>query len=1226
MIDKAALLADLKGQVRALEADLRQRAEQEAEFADPLLREWEQAFHVRRTAATYETWLDGEVAQAAMAWVLGTVFLRFCEDNGLIELPYLAGPGERQTVASERHQEFFERYPHLTDRDWIIAGLADMGHASPVAAGLFGRAHNPMWRITLSHQAAKDLLAFWRTPGSDGSAVHNFTDPGWDTRFLGDLYQDLSEHAKKTYALLQTPEFVEEFILDLTLDPAIVEFGLDADPPRARPDLPRTLRVVDPACGSGHFLLGAFWRLNDAWAEKHQGMDRWDRIRKVLSGLHGVDKNPFAVSIARFRLLLAVMKAGETKCLADAKDFPLNIAVGDSLLHGRGGAGEQGELFGERGVFTYRSEDVAAYIKDVDLLGAGTYHVVVGNPPYITVKDRKENENYRAAYSGVCAGNYGLSVPFAARFFKLAIAAAADRRGSGFVGQITANSFMKREFGKKLIEDFFTRKELTYVIDTSGASIPGHGTPTVILVGRNALATTRPVRAVLGVRGEPAQPEEPAKGKVWRAIVEQIEQPGSDSDWVTVTDLARDRLAMHPWSLAGGGAPELLLAIRHSAQTTIASAVTRIGFFGDTHADEIFTQPMRGRFLGQQSELCAVVSQRGDQVRDWSTTGSDLTIYPYDQHKNVFSASHLSYSLSRLLWPARTELGNRATFTGGTYFSDGRAWYAWHQLPKDRDTHPWTITFAFVATHNHFVLDRDGRVFNRTAPIIKLPQTACEDDYLKLLGVLNSSTACFWLQQVSHNKGEGGGARVDAGYSAMGSEAWKNCFEFTGTKLLEFPIPSKLPLTFGRELDGLAQELAAVEPAARPVAEPPTSERLAKAFAEHSRIRGRMIAVQEEMDWEVYWLYGLLSKREAAELRADPHDVPELRLGERSFEIVLARQDAIGTAETQWFTRHGSTPITEIPAYWPQAYQDVVRRRIEMIGRRRDIALIERPECKRRWQAEPWEKKQAAALRAWLLDRCERRDLWCAPSDTGTEEPRPMTVSRLADRLRGDPDFVSVARLYAGPDADLADVITAITDAEHVPYLAALRYKDTGLRKRAQWERTWDAQREEDATGQRLNIPVPPKYTSADFRKTSYWSNRGKLDVPKERFISYPLASPDGDGSLLLGWAGWDHRQLAHVLMTIAEDRSGRDDWEPGRLVPLIAGLAELMPWVRQWHGEVDPAFGMSPADAYATYLEDQMHRCGVSGADLAAWRPPATGRGRRASAASPADDSSATS
>jgi hypothetical protein len=69
-------------------------------------------------------------------------------------------------------------------------------------------------------------------------------------------------------------------------------------------------------------------------------------------------------------------------------------------------------------------------------------------------------------------------------------------------------------------------------------------------------------------------------------------------------------------------------------------------------------------------------------------------------------------------------------------------------------------------------------------------------------------------------------------------------------------------------------------------------------------------------------------------------------------------------------------------------------------------------------------------------------------------------------------------------------------------------------------------------TGQRLDIPVPPKYAGADFQKQSYWRHRGKLDVPKERFISYPGASPDSDtGSLLIGSAGWDHKDQATALL-----------------------------------------------------------------------------------------------
>ena len=58
----------------------------------------------------------------------------------------------------------------------------------------------------------------------------------------------------------------------------------------------------------------------------------------------------------------------------------------------------------------------------------------------------------------------------------------------------------------------------------------------------------------------------------------------------------------------------------------------------------------------------------------------------------------------------------------------------------------FAIVFAFVATHNHFVLDRGGRVFKQTAPVIKLPESATLEDHLDLLGLLNSSTLGFWMK------------------------------------------------------------------------------------------------------------------------------------------------------------------------------------------------------------------------------------------------------------------------------------------------------------------------------------------------------------------------------------------------------------------------------------------------------------------------------------------------
>jgi len=1182
------LVDDLRRQVKELHKDLFPTGS-----SDPKLRqEWDQARKAERTAAGFETWLEDRVTQVAVAWVLGTVFLRFCEDNDLLELPVIAGPGTRLALARELQVEFFRKHPEKNDRDWICTGFDAMS-VSPVARGLF-ESHNPMWSILPSQDAAKTLLSFWRTTGPDGSVVYSFKD--WDTRFLGDLYQDLSEHAKKTYALLQTPVFVEEFILKYTLDPAIEEFGLTPEPPYGlHDDAPHVLRVIDPACGSGHFLLGAFDRLLAAWERQSPGTDRRELIAKTLASIHGVDKNPFAVAISRFRLMLAAMQKGDVKRLSERVDFTLNIAVGDSLLHGKGAAAtEQLQMAMDGGalhVHTYRTEDVDDYIASVSILESGTYHVVVANPPYITVKDAKENKNYRGYES--CSGKYALSVPFAERIFRLALPGDSNRAGSGYTGQITANSFMKREFGKKLIEEFFGRRavDLTHVIDTSGAYIPGHGTPTVILFGRRRWPRLDgTIRAVLGVRGEPGVPDDPSHGLVWQAIVYQVDRPGSESEWIEVADLAREYFATFPWPLSGGGTDELMSAIAGDKETLVKHLSRPIGFASFPGQDEAFflgTAWMRRQEVMQPLARPLIV---GEAVRDWGVTNGDEVLVPYDRNQQPI-ALDINAAWGKHLWTMRTVLLSTTGFGGQTRAEVDEPWWTWYRWVRARYMTPLSIAFAEVATHNHFVLDRGGKVFKQTAPVIKLPEGAGEEQNLALLGVLNSSTVCFWMKQACHdkgNRGEGGG---------ITSAAWERFHQYNGTRLKELPLPADLPLTFGRELDRLAHELAQVEPAAVCGVDTPTRELLHAARAEYERLLGRMIVLQEELDWDVYRRYGLLGDAEAAELVAEPEDVPELKLGERAFEIVMARKMERGELETQWFARHRSTPITEIPEDWPSSYRDVVAKRIKVIENRRDIALIERPECKRRWQSQEWKVKERKALTNWLLDRCEERSLWFDDQD----QPRPMTVNRLADQLRSDADVVQVARLLAGPDSDLADVLTDITADEHVPYLARLRYKPEGVFKRSVWERTWDQQRDEDRTGKNLAIPVPPKYKSSDFIRPSFWRNRGKLDVPKERFISYPGANPDTDDSLLLGWAGWDHQEQAHALVTLIEERSTTDGWGVGRIKPLLAGLLEVMPWVCQWHNEVDERYGVSPAETYDQYLASQRDRYDLTDEDLGA-------------------------
>jgi len=1166
-------LKALQGQVKHLVDDLRMQVKAPGELQARLRQEYAPARSAERTGATFEAWAEDALDQAAVAWVLSCVFVRFCEDNRLVEPVWIGGSDEHAPAGRgvQARQAYLIANPLHNDRHWLREAFTHL-QGLRATEKIFDKQHNPVWHFDISGDVAEALVDFFR----HRAGAVSLRMPTLDIRFLGDLYQELSQHAKKAYALLQTPVFVEEFILDRTLEPAVAEFGL------------ANSSLIDPACGSGHFLLGAFDRLVKKWVQREPGEDVRVLAERALGQVTGVDVNPFAVAITRFRLLVAMLKVCGYSTLERLPNFPVRVATGDSLLQWGETSSHQGDLVAlaeGRPEFAYYTEDgdlLTEYLKQ------GQYTVVVGNPPYITVKDKVLNERYRRDYSA-CSGKYAMTVPFAQLFFTLAKQGDHDGDGSGWVGQITANSFMKREFGRKLINEFFAHHvELSEVIDTSGAYIPGHGTPTVILVGRNRLISPRysgPIRTILGVRGEPSQPEDPSRGLVWTAIVEQIDRPGSESEWISSADFAREQLAAHPWSLSGGGASGLM-SMLHEADAPLRSVAHRLGVFGMTNADDVMLATKRDwvRRAGDASLIRRLVV--GDEIRDWSLSDGAWSFFPYDSQLSLVDLPEGGHA--RWLWPARTVMGNRATFGKETYFAEGRPWYEWHQVTGDPGGHEWWIAFAFVATHNHFVLDRSGKVFKQSAPVIKLPEGASEDDHLRLLGVLNSSTACFWLKQVSQPKAGGGVGR------GMQDEMWEERYEFTATKLQEFPLPESYPLELSRDMDEMAQQLGAVAPASIVASGTPTPGGLALAREEWHSGRARMIALQEELDWRVYRLFGLVEDDSLT-----VSSPPTLALGERAFEIVLARQMEAGDVHTQWFARHGSKPITELPKHWPEDYRSIVERRIAIIESDRNIALIERPECKRRWslkrdkEAWGWAEQQTAALRDWLLDRLESPELWGG-------NPTLLSVAQLADRVRHDDDFRSVLDLWVGTDQhDLAKSLAKLVADEHVPFLPASRYTPNGLRKRAQWERTWALQRREDA-GEKVEIAVPPKYTSADFARNSFWRNRGKLDVPKERFISYPRVGRDADSTELLGWAGWDNLDQARALAAAYLDRKTQAGWPAERLLPILAGLAELEPWLHQWHTEARPGYPGTPADFFTGLIDTDLSHLSADRAALA--------------------------
>ncbi len=1204
MINSQALLTDLQRLLPSLERDIREHAEGQTKGMQALEQAHQEARAAERTAQSFIEYRDAQITQAAVAWVLSCVFVRFLEDNQLLQ-PALSGPaGDALQQAKGQLEVYFREDPTRNDRDYLLHVFEQL-QPYPVMKALLDPAHNPLWQLPLSADGAKSLLGFFQSIDPDsGDTLHDFTDPDWDTRFLGDLYQDLSESVRKRYALLQTPEFVEDFILDYTLDKAVDAYNLSE------------IRLIDPTCGSGHFLLGAFARLFALWQAREPGTNTRVLAERALKAVHGVDINPYAVAVARFRLLIAAMHAADCLSISKAPAFPFNLAVGDSLLHGKRhesqGQGIQIDMHDDPIGHVFATEDSAALARILNQ----QYHAVVGNPPYIVVRDKAQNAAYRAKYL-TCYMKYSLGIPFTERFFDLALAADGNRP-AGFVGMITANSFMKREFGRKLIEEFFPRKDLTHVIDTSGAYIPGHGTPTVVLFGRNRAPVTDKLRAVLGIRGEPSTPDDPAQGLVWRSIVDQLENPGSENTYISVVNQPRELYCKHPWSVGGGGASDLKENIEKISDVSLRAIIAKIGFQAITGEDDVYVLP---EHVVEKLDAPNAEFGMGEIVRDWGCIGIERVIFPYRVDSG--SVTRLSFTgqekIYRYLWANRVRLSARTMF-GKTALQHGQKWFGYMQHIESNYKTQLSITFAEVASHNHFVLDRGGKVFKQTAPVIKLPLGASNADHLALIGLLNSSTVCFWMKQVCHQKQMTGGDGVRV------ADRSKVPYQFAGTALKKMPIPK---LYFDADFNASVMQLAARLDQCSTSVSLLSADRvleqalanglqLAQAWAdailEKSKLRSQMLLLQEELDWRIYHAFSLCGADLFGEVE-EWFDV-EFEAGERPFEILAG------------INQDGYSVPASIPAHWPMSMQQKWQQRIDAIKRDKKLRLIEDPHYKRRWIGRQGLFNHSAksnelisACRNWLLDCLE---LQC-------HEPELLSASLLSERVRDGGQFQQVAALYTGNvDFDQQQLVAQLIVGECVPAMAAARYKPNGVEKYRAWQLTWELQRAEDAIDARCDlptddaqyliaaeakdlkskeigeIPLPPNYADKDFRQPSFKSLRGKLDVPKERFFSLPGAERDGDSTQVFGWAGLDHLQRATAIATWHLERREQDGWQGEQLLPTLVAMHELLPWLLQWHNEMDPEYGERMGDYYQNFLLEELRELGLSMDALGSWQPPA--------------------
>lgn len=280
---------------------------------------------------------------------------------------------------------------------------------------------------------------------------------------------------RKRDGVVYTPDYVARFIVDQTLGTHCKEIfakilgqyaangaNADDDPIAWKSakaekqawaeyrDRLTALRIVDPACGSGVFLIMAFdylkaelQQVNTKLAElSGTGMagDLLDPDSEILThNLFGVDVNSESVEIAKLSLWIKTARRGK---VLDSLDS--NLRVGDSLI--------------EDSSFAYRSHGFEWKTAFPAIFAGGGFDVVLGNPPYVRMELIKPMKPWLESRYEVVSDRADLYAYFFERGIKLL-------KPGGRLGYISSSTFFKTGSGAPLRDFLRVKATLETVVD-----------------------------------------------------------------------------------------------------------------------------------------------------------------------------------------------------------------------------------------------------------------------------------------------------------------------------------------------------------------------------------------------------------------------------------------------------------------------------------------------------------------------------------------------------------------------------------------------------------------------------------------------------------------------------------------------------------------------------------------------------------------------------------------
>ncbi len=460
----------------------------------------------------------------------------------------------------------------------------------------------------------------------------------------------------------------------------------------------RTLCVVDPACGSGAFLIAAFDTLDAEYRRANEqiqaitgSLDLFDIGREILNGnLYGVDLNPESIEITKLSLWLKTAQRGKP-----LESLEAHLRVGNSLI--------------DDDTYTDRPFDWRTAFTDV--FEAGGFDVVLGNPPYVRMERLKPVKPYLERRYAVASDRADLYC----YFYELGLSLL---KPGGRLGYISSSTFFKTGSGAPLRRHLLAHSQLRALVDFGDIQVfEGVTTyPAIVVLDRTSHNDVpdpqTPIRFL--ALGE-TMPESLAAEFQQHAGTMPQGQLGADSWRLESNVLARlrDKLTQgHPTLKDAYGAP--LYGIKTGLnEAFVVDRATRDAL--------IAADPRSAELLKPFLE--------GKDLKKWRIEPQDLWLI-YIPKRRLAIADFPA--IERHLLPFKGKLEKRATKQ--EWFELQQAQEAYVPMMEEHK-----IVYGRFMSEPLFWLDTSGYFMNNALNM--LPHTSYYE-----LALLNSSTCWFFLR------------------------------------------------------------------------------------------------------------------------------------------------------------------------------------------------------------------------------------------------------------------------------------------------------------------------------------------------------------------------------------------------------------------------------------------------------------------------------------------------